>query len=413
MMNQHMLNRRRFLQRSGVLAVSAGLASGSTLFPVVASRAAEIDSAKLQSVVDFLEQERQAGTFPGAAVVASCGGEVCLEHYTGTYHSLQGEDQPYHRDVRCLFYSYSKGISATSVMMALQEGLLDIDAPVAHYIPEFGAHGKETITSRHIMTHSAGIPSAPSPFMPLRNQQEWDAAIKVVCQAKPEWTPGSRTGYHALALMIPAEIVRRALQHPTWDAICRQRLFEPLAASTLTFDVPPDASLVVGAPQDSNRSDSAHTALAGHPAGGCYGTLADGLRVLQLHLNQGTWGDQTLLQRSTFEQMHTVQYAKEIAAALDAGQPPKHEPWAVGWLMRSEGPPQGGSDWFGFRDQRNPRIFGHAGIDTLIGVADPDSNVALMFNTTRSPSSNEETIRVRNEVTNRVMAALSGGSAQK
>ena len=105
--------------------------------------------------------------------------------------------------------------------------------------------------------------------------------------------------------------------------------------------------------------------------------------------------------------MHTVQYAREIQAALDRGEQPKHENWAVGWLLRGEAP-GGGSGWFGFRDQNNPAIFGHAGIDTVIGVADPSTDVAFMFNTTRSPKSAEETVRLRNEVTNRILAAFRG-----
>ncbi len=102
----------------------------------------------------------------------------------------------------------------------------------------------------------------------------------------------------------------------------------------------------------------------------------------------------------------TVQYAEEIAAAFSKGNQPKHDNWAVGWLLRGVGPAQGGSGWFGFKDQTNPQIFGHAGIDTVIGVADPRTGVALMFHTTRSPKTSEETVRLRNEATNRVLAAV-------
>ncbi|MHB8864663.1 MAG: serine hydrolase domain-containing protein [Pirellulaceae bacterium] len=399
-------DRRTFIGQSGMFAIGAGLAFGLSRLESNEPADAGIDDTKLQAVIDFLERECSAGSFPGAAIVASQHGKIFLEHYTGTYHNMLGEDKPYRRDVRSLFYSYSKGISATVVMMAHQEELIDIDATVASYIPEFAANGKDKITLRHVLTHSAGIPSAPTPFKPLRNEEEWEAAVDAVCHAKLEWEPGSQTGYHGLAMMIPAEIVRRMSGRRTWNTICQERLFDPIDAKSLTFDVPEDHSLVNIAPGGSTGQDGMQSLLAGHPAGGCFGTLTDGLRVLQLHLNRGAWEGRTLLHPEALDAMHTVQYANEITAASSKGIPAKHDNWAVGWLLRGEGTAQGGSGWFGFKDQTNPQIFGHAGIDTVIGVADPATGVALMFNTTRSPKNSDETVRLRNETTNRIFAAV-------
>ena len=401
------VSRRSVLQCAGVLAIGAVLprctAFGQSSEPVKT----DADQAKLQSVVEFLESERTAGSFPGAAALVSQRGKKILEHYTGTYHNLLGEDKPYQPDVRSLLYSYSKGISATVVVTAHQEKLIDIDATVASYLPAFAAHGKDRITLRQILTHSAGIPSAPTPAKPVRNEDEWKAAIEAVCQARLEWEPGSRTGYHALGMMIPAFIVRQVCDHKTWHALCQERLFNPLGATSLTFEVPTDKSLVSVAPAGATGQDGAHVLLPGHPAGGCFGTMGDALRVLQLHLDKGICAGHTILSHESFSEMHKLQYAREIQAALERGEQPKHENWAVGWLLRGEAP-GGGSGWFGFRDQNNPAIFGHAGIDTVIGVADPATDVAFMFNTTRSPKSAEETVRLRNEVTNRVLAAFRG-----
>jgi CubicO group peptidase (beta-lactamase class C family) len=157
------MHRRTFLQHSAALSIAASL-TGS-LEPVRSEDPAAVgmDDTRLRAIVEFLETERQAGSFPGAAVVVSQHGKIVLEHYTGTYYSMLGEDKPYQPEVRSLFYSYSKGISATVIMLAHQEGLIDIDATVASYLPEFAANGKEHITIRQILTHSAGIPSAPTP----------------------------------------------------------------------------------------------------------------------------------------------------------------------------------------------------------------------------------------------------------
>lgn len=370
------------------------------------SSTARIDSSKLDKVTEFLEKECDQGSVPGAGIVASHNGKLIYEHFTGRYHSLAGSDQPYQRDVRGLFYSYTKGISATVVMIAHQRGLLDIDRAVANYIPEFAAHGKDRITLRHVLTHSAGIPSAPTPFKPLRNETEWKEAIDAVCQAKLEWEPGSRTAYHGLAMMIPAEVVRRQLKGKAWNDICRELLFDPIGAPTLTFEVPQDQSLVTASPPGSTGQDGMHALVPGHPAGGCFGTLHDAIKVLELHLHGGKWAGDTVLEPKAWEAMHSIEYAKQIEQSLANKSTPGHENWAVGWLMRGNGAPIGGASWFGFRDLTGPKVFGHAGIDTVIGVADPDSGVAMMFHTTRSPKTSEETVRLRNEATNRVFASV-------
>lgn len=397
--------RRDFLKQSTAMAVGCGLTPGVCGRDCTAA-ADGVDSGKLQAAVDFLENECKSGSYPGAGIVASRDGKVFFEHYVGTYHNMLDADAAYHADVRSVFYSYTKGISSTVVMMAQQRGLIDIDAPIAIVIPEFGVNGKEKITIRHVLTHSAGIPSAPNPMMPLRNETEWLAGVEAICKAKLEWEPGSQTGYHGLAMMIAAEVVRRKLDRRTWDSICREWLFDPIGAKSLAFDIPQDKSLVNMAPKGSKGQDGVQELVPGHPAGGCFGTLKDGLRVLELHLNQGKWEDKTLLEESAYQEMHKLQYAQQIADAKSKGQQPKHENWAVGWLLRGEGPAAGGSGWFGFKDQTNPSIFGHAGIDTIIGVADPKKNIALMFNMTRSPKSSEDTVRLRNEATNRVLNAI-------
>ena len=69
---------------------------------------------------------------------------------------------------------------------------------------------------------------------------------------------------------------------------------------------------------------------AGQPGAGCFGTLGDALTVLHFHLDVGVWDSKRLISREIMREMHTVQYAREIAAARAAGEKPKHEPWGLG-----------------------------------------------------------------------------------
>jgi CubicO group peptidase (beta-lactamase class C family) len=307
-------------------------------------------------------------------------------------------------DVRFPLYSFSKGVTATVAVMVRQEGLLDYDAPVSRYVPEYAGGGKEGTTVRHLLTHAAGVPAVP--LGPVATEEQWREAVQTLCAAEAEWAPGSKTHYHALTgPFMAAEIVRRVTGGAPWSAICRERLFEPLGAEGFTFELPPASPDLAIVPQPDELPfplDVDHMPYAGHPAGGCFGRMADIMKLMQLHLNRGVWRGERLIEEAAWEEMHSFQYAGEIAAAQAKGEPPSHEYWGIGWLLRGE--TQEG--WFGFGDQVSEKAFGHAGIDTVMTVGDPETGLAIAFTTTDSLPSQEDCIRLRNGVTNRVAAAL-------
>jgi CubicO group peptidase (beta-lactamase class C family) len=387
------------MSRRELLTAAAGIAAGP--LPGAADRWAAVNA--------FVEEGLHAGVYPGAALIVSHKGRIVFQRSWGTYCSLTDRAAPLSLSVRHPLYSYSKLISATVVVMAHQDGRIAYDAPVRTYIPEFVGGGKESITLRQLLTHSAGIPNVP--LGPVRTEEEWRAAVRAVCEAQIEWPPGSKTLYHGLSgLFVAAEAVRRVTGNPSWERLCRERLFDPIGAKTLTFAVPPDSAPVALTPQPKELPKTLFDGLGlgGHPAGGCIGTIADALKVLQLHLNGGVWRGRRLLRADALAEMHTVQYARQIAQARASGQTPAHETWGLGPLLRGDGPATGSHDWFGFHNQNSPGIFGHAGIDTVIGVADPASQIGLFFVTTDSPRPPEKTVQVRNGVTDRVFAALAG-----
>jgi len=364
------------------------------------------DRAALEKAAAFVESECRAKRFPGAALVVTHHAKVCLERYVGTYCNGKERALPFDGSVRNLLCSFSKPVSATVVAMAHQDGKLDYDVPVSTYIPEFTGGGKESITLRHLLTHSAGIPSVV--LGQVLTDEQWAEALRVVCAAKTEWAPGSRTAYHALSgMFVAAEAVRRVSDMKPWKAICQERLFDPIGAKSMTYGLPPEGASYAISPQPKELPADMRSGvigLAGHPAGGCFGTPADMLRFLQLHLNLGQWHGKTLLRRDEAVEMQRVQYAAQIDAAVAAGAKPTHEFWGLSWLLRGTTT----TGWFGFGDKVSPRAFGHAGVDTVIGIADPDIDMALAFVTTDSPGPPEETVRVRNTVTNLVAAAFYG-----
>jgi len=205
-------------------------------------------------------------------------------------------------------------------------------------------------------------------------------------------------------MFVVAEAIRRVSGMQPWKDICRTRLFELLGTGPMSFDQPNLTLPVARIPAYFNSIDS--FGLGGHPAGGCFGTADDMLRILQLIVGGGVWKGRTVLTNDALQEMLRVQYAREIAAAETAGQAPAHETWGLGWLVRGNAKICGAAHWFGFGDSQSPTLFGHAGVDTVFGVGDPVRGLAFVFIMTDKPKDAEESTRLRREVSNRLQDAV-------
>jgi len=414
------VTRRQFIQRLGATALGAG-AAGCTpkeapplgrqeemfvgeAFPFAEPAEVDVDAGRVRKAVRFIDRKLEQGTFPGAALVATRHGRTFLERYWGTYCSPERRENPYGGRVVNMLYSFSKALSATVVVMAHQDGLVDYGEPVSTYIPEFTGGGKDAITIRHLLTHSAGIPVAP--FACVTGEDRWNAFLEDLCVAEVAWRPGSKTSYHAVTgMFIAAEAVRRVSGMKSWQAICRERLFRPLGADSFTFDVPPTSTRVALTPQPDELPcplDVDHWPFLGHPAGGCFGKVTDIMKLLHLHLAQGAWQGRQLIAEDAWREMHRLQYQEQIDAARRNGYRPVHEYWALGWLLRGAT----AEHFFGFGDCMSERAFGHAGIDTVMTVADPATGLAVAFLTTDSPKPEKDTTRLRCTAANLIAKAL-------
>lgn len=361
-------------------------------------------SHRFRKLAGFIERELAAGSFPGAGVMVARHGERLFERYWGTYCSYTQRANPLDASVSHMLYSFSKGVSATVIVLAHQKKLIDYDAPVHAYIPEYRGARKDVTTLRHLLTHSAGIPQCP--LAGVYTQEDWRKGVASCCAAPVAWEPGSKTEYHGTSgLFLAAEAVRRTLNMAPWEDICREFLFAPLNAESLTFQVP-SSPCVALTPQPKDlpcRIDTAEFQVLGHPGAGCFGRMEDIIKVLELHLNRGVWNGQVLIREEEVEEMHRIQYEELITRADKSGSPRAHEPWGLGWLIKRDLK----DHWFGFGQSTCPRTFGHAGIDTVIGVGDPERHTAIAFVTTNSPNpSGANTSRLRNTVADLVVEEI-------
>jgi len=377
--------------------------SDQSVFPRVEPAAVGVKPQGLARVAEYFERLLAEGRFPGVALVCTRYGKLFYESYLGTWCSTTRRDNPLDARPWHMLYSFSKVVSATVIARLHQEGRLDYDVPVKEYIPEFAGGLRDEITLRTLLTHSAGIPGVP--LAAVDTEERWQEAVETCCKYEPEWPPGTRTAYHGLSgLFVAAEAARRVSGGRTWEDLCREKLFAPLGGG-FTFEKPQESEPVALTPQPEKlpcELSSKHYKLLGHPAGGIFGTPHAMLKLLNLHLEGGVWQGERLLAESEVAEMQRIQYAEAIARAKAEGRTPTHENWGLGWLVKGDSP----NGWFGLGERLSPQAFGHAGIDTVIGVADPATGLALACLTTDSPGDAAFTSEFRATVSNLVTEAL-------
>lgn len=143
----------------------------------------------------------------GAAFAATVDGRPVVDLWGGAADSRSGRAW----DERTVVgvYSGSKGLVATCLLLLLDRGRLDLDAPVAAYWPQFAAHGKETIRVRHVVSHQAALPGLETA---ISNDEAGDheRIATLLAAQRPLAPPGTRFWYHALTFgWLCGELIRR------------------------------------------------------------------------------------------------------------------------------------------------------------------------------------------------------------
>lgn len=143
----------------------------------------------------------------GAAVCVYRDGQPVVDLWGGLADPDAG--RAWERDTIQLVYSATKGVVAAAAQLLVQRGLLDLDAPVARYWPEFAAAGKGEIPVRWLLTHQAGLAAIDKP-VPLDDALAWTPMVDALAAQTPNWTPGTDHGYHGRTFgWLVGEVIRR------------------------------------------------------------------------------------------------------------------------------------------------------------------------------------------------------------
>ena len=182
----------------------------------------------------FTDNFRSRGD-TGAACAVYADGKPVVDIWAGD--TMRG---PWTAHTKSVLFSVSKGVTTVCLLMAADAGLVDLDACVTNYWPEYMVHGKGETTVRQVLAHRAGLP-APEQALTVADLAAWIPVTDALAQQAPLWPPGTAFAYHALTVgWLAGEILRRAtgMRPSEWLS---EHISDPLGLQTQFGADPADA----------------------------------------------------------------------------------------------------------------------------------------------------------------------------
>ena len=349
------------------------------------------DKSAWAAVVDTLERQRAEGLHDGAQAYVSRFGEPLLD--VGVGESTPG--RALERDDVMLWYSSGKPVTTTAVLQLWERGRVGLDDPVSKYVDGWGA-GKERVTLRHVLTHTGGFTMTGQGEL-FDTDVPYAEAVARIAAHPAEWEPGTKAGYHPTSGWKILGAVVEAVDRRPIERYVADEVLAPATMKESRLGVPLDEQAALGdrlvpvawkghafAFQDGDglrmvpyhieriHNEPWHVAKV-EPGGGMRGPA----RELGLFYESLLGFGVPLLEPRTVEVMAAV-HRYGLPDVIFGGQ---KTPWGLG--VQVAGGMSGGP---------GRRAFGHGGMASSRGLADPDAGLVLVLvaNGLPDPIRNEE-----------------------
>lgn len=317
----------------------------------------------------------------GAGFAAYLDGELIIDLEAG--YTDRKKTKPWTPDTLVPVYSVSKGISALIIARLVDQGNLNYDTRLAHYWPEFGAHGKDRLTVAEALSHQGGVPGFAAPINPGLWLDPPALAAKLA-EEPPLWPPGTGSGYHPTTWgYLVGELVRRASGR-TLGTILREDICAPLGIDfhiglpETEHERVADLKRPTAMPDLGDITDEARTAFLTKwaspnrggaiwreieiPSANGHGTASAVARLYSAYASGGAIGDLTLFNTDTYTAL-----TKERCMGQDRVLPFEMS-FGAGIMHNTNlafGP--------------NPKSFGHSGWGGSAAFGDADRNLSAAY----------------------------------
>jgi CubicO group peptidase (beta-lactamase class C family) len=356
----------------------------------------------------LLERQRQDGWHRGAQCYVSLRGETVLDVAIGE----SAPDRPLETTDVMLWYSSGKPFTTVAVLQLWEQGRLALDDPIAWFVPGWG-NGKEVCTLRHVLVHTGGFPMWGDPAFD-RDEPYADAVARIAA-APAEWQPGTAAGYHPVTGWKILGAVVEAVDGRPIERYVHDEIAVPLGLDATFLGIPVEVQAALGArivpvewrghTMPNVEADGTFSMVPYHvdrvhnepwhiakvePAGGMRGPACELGAFYESLLGHGA----ALLAPTTVEMMTKVHRwgLRDAVFAFDA-------PWGLGMAVDFTG----GTGW---------RAYGHGGMASSRGIADPECGLVMVVVANGLPGFFQAEQRVA-ELTDAVYDALGAAFAPR
>jgi CubicO group peptidase (beta-lactamase class C family) len=352
----------------------------------------------------------RSGAHPAVQICVRRHGAIVLDRALGHARGNGPRDSPDTPKVPATpetpfcVYSASKAMTAFVVHLLIERGLIALEAPVSEYIPEYGSHGKETITIGHVLAHRSGVPNLPREAMGLDRVGDRDLMLQVLCDAKPSSAPGKNLAYHATSGgFILGEVVHRVTGRDIREVLASE-ILDPLGFRWTNYGVapedldevalnyvtgpkalPPLSTLLtrgLGLPFEEvvELSNDPRFLTSIVPAGNVVTTARELSRFFEVMRRGGELDGVRILQPETIRTALTEQSHLEIDLSL--GFPTR---FSYGLML--------GARLVSLYGRDTQHAFGHLGFTNILTWADPERGSAVAVITNGKPALYPELMR--------------------
>ncbi len=219
-----------------------------------------------------------------------------------------------------LYASVSKLFTCTAVMQLAEQGLIDIDAPISDYIPEFSVKSRfedtQPITARLIMSHYSGLPTGDGyrGAIDMYPKQDFNVVLENIKNEYLLFMPGYLNSYSNSGITLLGVLIER-VSGKSFDEYMEEEIFRPLGMSSASFipigiRIKNDDPLKYAMGHDDSRSESViDPPDALRPCGSISSSVNDMASFIRMVLHNGEAGGDQIIEQDTLEEMLTPQYA--------------------------------------------------------------------------------------------------------
>lgn len=347
-----------------------------------------IHPGRWNCVSDLVRGYCERDVLPAAGLLVGRG-EGMLEPQMFGRQGPAPDAAPIGEDAIFLVASITKPIVAMGVMLLVERGEILLGDRVGHYIPEFAQKGKQSITIRHLLTHTSGLPDMLPNNVELRTAHApLSRFVQETCERSPDFPAGRGVQYQSMGYLMLGELIHR-ITGRTCGEFLQQEIFTPLGmrdtalgAPVEWYDGPSPRSprfVEIRLPPDQAAAGSwswneRYWRSLGAPWGGLLTTPADLGRFARMMLGRGTLEGTTLFAPATV----SAATCNQLLAMPDIPEKDRRcRPWGLGW--RLHWPAHSAN----FGDLLGSNTYGHWGATGTVLWIDRDHDLFLVFLTSQ------------------------------